>query len=618
MLLKSSLENIMKDIVLQYLGSENPSISDSIVLSETRKEFEGQFTLVVFPLVKVMKQSPEQIADYLGNQLLDRSDMVKSFNVVKGFLNLSIKDSKLIEQMDEIIGEDSFWNLPPNGRKLMVEYCSPNTNKPLHLGHIRNMLLGWSVYKIMQASGYEVIRTQVVNDRGIAICKSMLAWQLFSGGETPQSSGIKPDHFVGKYYVMFEQKFKEEYEVWQATQEAQTILIQKNTRNLEKDIFFKDYKNSYFNLHSKLGGMAREMLLHWEEGEKDVLALWNRMNQWVYDGFEETFQKLGIEFDVNYYESDTYLLGKSIVEEGVNKGFFYREEDGAVWIDLEPAGLDKKVLLRSDGTSVYITQDIGTAEQRYKEYGITDMVYVVADEQNYHFQALFETLKRMGVPYGVGLHHLSYGMVELPSGRMKSREGTVVDADDLIAEVIIEAKSMASERGELDQLDSAEKQAIIETIGLGALKYFMIKVHPKKKMLFDPKESLDMQGHTGPYIQNAYVRIMSILRKVEGAAAADAIDYRNLDLLPVEKELLMLLFQYRDVLHKAATGFDPSEIANYCYILAKTFHKFYHDCPILSAELATQRAFRLRLARLVADALRHNMQLLGIGMPSRM
>ena len=483
------------------------------------------------------------------------------------------------------------------------------------MGHIRNILLGWSCTKIFEEAGYEVIKAQIVNDRGIAICKSMLAWTKFAKGETPESQGIKGDHFVGDYYVRFEQEFQSEYKTWQQSDEGLGVFKLQG-KNKTADQFFKAYKNKYFNDYSILGQEARGMLKKWEENDPDTLALWKTMNNWVYEGFEETYNKLGVDFDHIYYESDTYKLGKNIIKEGLDRDIFFRKEDESVWIDLTGEGMDEKLVLRSDGTSVYITQDIGTAEKRYEDHGAKKMVYVVADEQNYHFQVLFATLKKLGKPYADGLHHLSYGMVDLPSGKMKSREGTVVDADDLIEEVILEAREVAKERGEVDNLSAQEQKDVFRRIGLAALKYFIIKVNPKKRMTFDPKESVDMQGQTGPYIQNAYVRIKSIVRKADSVKTGSYEVYGAIN--EHEKGLLSLIIAYPKTITEAADNFDPSIIANYAYALAKSFHRFYHEVRILQAETDSARNFRMALIEQVATILERSMFLLGIEMPEKM
>ncbi len=596
--------------------------ANQVQVSGTRKEFEGDYTIVTFPFTKIAPKKPEEIGEELGNYLVKNVAEVKSFNVIKGFLNLVVSDRFWGSFLEQIYDDATYGQHPPNGVKVMVEFSSPNTNKPLHLGHIRNNLLGWSCSKILEATGYEVIRVQVVNDRGIAICKSMLAWQKFGNDATPESTGIKSDHFVGDYYVLFEQKFQEEYQLWQQTELARAIFEEKHKKDQEETAFFKDFKNIYFNEYSPLGAEAREMLRKWEAGDEATVALWRKMNGWVYRGFEETYNKLGVSFDKYYYESDTYLLGKDIVEDGLARDIFYRKDDGSVWVDLTDAKLDHKVVLRSDGTSVYITQDLGTARLRYEDFGVDRMVYVVADEQNYHFQVLFEILKRLGEPYAEGLYHLSYGMVDLPTGRMKSREGTVVDADDLIAEVIAEARANSQERDTLADLGKDEQEDILRKIGLAALKFFIIKVHPKKRMIFDPKESVDLQGQTGPYVQNAYVRIQSVLRKAEqeGLIGSEqlAVSSEYIVLETDEKDLIAQLYEFPNLILESAREYDPSVIANYCYNLAKLYHKFYHDFSILKAETKAAVAFRLKLCQAIAHTLRFGMDLLGIEMPERM
>ncbi len=586
----------------------------------TRKEFEGDFTIVTFPFTRFAKKKPGEIAEELGAHLVKNVPQLARFNVVQGFLNLVVADVFWTDFLAQIAGNQDFGLLPKNGKKVMIEFCSPNTNKPLHLGHVRNILLGWSCSQICEAAGYEVKKVQVINDRGIAICKSMLAWQKFGDGATPESTGTKSDHFVGDYYVLFEQKFQEECKAWQASADGQQVLGAKRKADQSDEQFFKDFKNTYFNEYSLLGKEAREMLLLWEAHDPSTKALWKRMNQWVYDGFEETFGNLGVSFDKYYYESETYLLGKDIVEQGLASGVFYKKDDGSVWADLTDAKLDHKVVMRSDGTSVYITQDLGTAQMRYQDFGTEKMVYVVADEQNYHFQVLFEILKRLGEPYAAGLHHLNYGMVDLPTGKMKSREGTVVDADDLIAEVIAEAREASKERGEIAELTKPEQEDILRKIGLAALKFHIIKVTPQKRMIFDPKESVDLQGQTGPHIQYAYVRIKSVLRKAGEQLAMGswqlAAGYCNLQ--PQERELIAQLYRFPATVETAANNYDPSEIANYCYDLAKAFHRFFTDLSILKAETEEAKAFRLQLCAAVANVLKTGMGLLGIEMPERM
>ena len=588
----------------------------SIILQPTKKEFEGQYTFVVFPLVKVLKQGPKQLAKSLGEQLTANSALVSGYNVVKGFLNLELEDVFWLETLENVSKPD-YLTLEEKDETFMVEYASPNTNKPLHLGHIRNILLGWSMSQIAEACGYKVVRTQVVNDRGIAICKGMKAWELFANGETPESAGIKGDHFVGKYYVAYNEALKEEYENWQQSEDGKNTFDKLSKDDQDAATFFSGYKNKYFNENSALGASTREMLLQWEAGEPEVMDLWKRMNGWVYEGFDETYKKLGVHFDYSNYESNTYLLGKEFVEQGLTKNLFYREDDGSVWIDLEDAKMDKKIVLRSDGTSVYMTQDLGTAHKRYEQYKMNHLVYVVGNEQDYHFKVLFEILKRLGEPYADNLYHLSYGMVELPSGKMKSREGTVVDADDLIAEVVAEAKASSEERGGIEGLSDEDQNAIYRKVGMAALKYFMIKVNPKKGMVFDPKESVDMQGQTGPYIQNAYVRIQSIFRKAD-VSEVKMPEELSTPIENIEKELLVTLESYPEVLKESLERYDPSNIANYCYSLAKGFHKFYHDCRILGAENEQTKQFRLYLSQTIGRTLASAMNLLGIEMPEYM
>ncbi len=590
--------------------------SKQITMNSTRKEFEGDYTVVTFPFSRIARKKPDEIAEELGQFLVEHINEIEKYNVIKGFLNLVVSDSFWRRFLEEVYQKEDYGRHSPNGRKVLVEFSSPNTNKPLHLGHIRNILLGWSTSQILEAAGYEVFKVQIVNDRGIAICKSMLAWKRYGEGATPDSAGMKGDHFVGHYYVLFERKFQEEYQSWQQSDEANRIYAERSSEKQSESEFFKDFKNEYFNEYSQLGAEAKEMLRKWEAGGPDTIALWEKMNKWVYQGFDKTYRKLGVEFDKLYYESETYLLGKDVIRQGLESGVFYKKEDGSVWIDLSEAKLDQKLVLRSDGTSVYITQDIGTAQQRYADFGVDKMVYVVADEQNYHFQVLFETLKRLGEPYADGLYHLSYGMVDLPSGKMKSREGTVVDADDLIAEVIQEARKNTEERDAISELPKEEQEAIIRQIGLAALKFFIIKVHPQKRMTFDPRESVDMQGQTGPYVQNAYVRVRSVLRKAGEQDLSAASGYRQLQ--PQEKEILGQLYAFPGLVLAAAEEYDPSSIANFCYDLAKAYHRFYHDLSILSADSPAAVAFRLQLSRAVANVLRHGMQLLGIEVPERM
>lgn len=610
----TNLQQVIKSGIKAVFDYE---VADSqLIVSPTKKEFDGEYTFVVFPLVKALKSNPAEIAAKLGDHLKEKAGFILDYNVVKGFLNLSLADTYWLDTLKEV-RIPTHGQLPANGQKFMVEYASPNTNKPLHLGHIRNILLGWSMGQIAAANGYELIKTQVVNDRGIAVCKSMISWQKFGGGATPSSTDTKGDHFVGAYYVRFEQEFQKEYGAWQASVAGEKVFAELAKEGDTKEVFFKGFKNKYFNEHSVIGKETKEMLLRWEGGDKETIDLWKMMNGWVYDGFDSTYAALGVDFDYNNYESETYLLGKEFVQQGLADGTFYSKEDGSVWADLEDAKMDHKIVLRSDGTSVYVTQDLGTAHMRYEQYKMDHLVYVVADEQDYHFKVLFEILKRLGEPYADNLHHLSYGMVDLPTGKMKSREGTVVDADDLVAEVIAEAKKSASERGGIEGLTNEDQDEIFRKVGLAALKYFIIKVNPKKRMTFDPKESVDMQGQTGPYIQNAFVRIQSVFRNA-GGSETEFPEKLSEPLHALEKELLVQLMAYPEIIQEAFAKYDPSHVANYCYSLAKTFHKFYHECRILGADNASTKSIRLILSDAVGQTLEKAMKLLGIEMPAYM
>ena len=615
--MKNAASLIQHHITLAVKELYGLDISDNLLpITPTRKEFQGDFTVVTFPLTKLAKKKPDIIGEELGHILVRDLPEIDSFNVIQGFLNLSFVPSFWNAFVLSLQDNPTFGELPANGERVLVEFSSPNTNKPLHLGHIRNILIGWSVSKILKAAGFDVFNVQIINDRGIAICKSMLARKIWGAGKTPENTGIKGDFFVGSYYVLFEQKFQEEYAAWQLTTEAREVFESKKKEDQSELAFFKSYKDLYFNAYSELGKQAAEMLRNWEAGEEETIATWSKMNQWVYAGFDHTYQLLGVHFDKLYYESETYLLGKDIVQEGIEKSVFYKEADGSVWIDLTDVKLDKKVVLRKDGTSVYITQDLGTAELRYDDFKANKMIYVVADEQNYHFQVLFEIAKKLKVPYAEGLHHLSYGMVDLPTGKMKSREGTVVDADDLIAEVVLEARKNSEERGVLADLTDAERSEIIRKIGLAALKYFIIKVQPQKRMTFDPKESVDMQGQTGPYIQNAFVRIQSVLRKAGDFDATIAGNY--FEFVLEEREIIQQLYQYPSVIEESALQYDPSAIANYAYALAKNYHRFYHEHSILKADDLAVRSFRLCMSKAVGSVLNHSMNLLGIEMPEKM
>ena len=570
-------------------------------VQETRREFEGNYTLVVFPLLKISKQSPEATAKAIGDYLQANCVEVERYNVIKGFLNLVISDAFWLQfvagtEIDERYG----YKTPPEGApQKMIEYSSPNTNKPLHLGHIRNNLLGWSLSKILAASGHRIIKANLVNDRGIHICKSMLAWKRWGNGETPESSGKKGDHLVGDYYVKFDLEYKKEIE-------------QLATQGMDRDEAARK---------APLILEAQEMLRLWEAKDPETVALWEMMNGWVYDGFDVTYKRLGVAFDRMYYESQTYLLGREIVMEGLRKGVFYQKDDGSVWVDLTGEGLDEKLLLRSDGTSVYMTQDLGTACQRFEEYNIDELVYVVGNEQNYHFQVLSLVLGKLGYSWAKSLKHISYGMVELPEGKMKSREGTVVDADDLMDEMITTARDMSQELGKLDGLSADEAEKIVQTIGMGALKYFMLKVDPRKTMLFDPKESIDFNGNTGPFIQYTHARICSVLRK----AADMGIETNNCQLSIVncqlnnkEVSLIHAIYNFPKIVTDAAQTYSPALIANYVYELAKEYNQFYHDYSILKEENIAVRDFRLLLSKNTAQVIRTAMDLMGIDSPERM
>ena len=581
--------------VVKRAAEELYGVSDNLQIQKTRKEFEGDYTVVVFPLLKASRKSPEATATELGEKIAATTPEIKSFNVIKGFLNLAIDASFWAARFAEIVAAEDYGMAPASGRTIMIEYSSPNTNKPLHLGHIRNNLLGYSVATILKANGHNVIKVNLVNDRGIHICKSMLAWQLYGGGETPASSGMKGDHLVGKYYVEFDKHYKAEV----------------------KELVAGGMSEDEAKKKAPVMLAAQEMLRKWEAKDPEVYALWETMNGWVYEGFDVTYKAMGVDFDKVYYESQTYLLGKSLVEDGLKKGVFFRKEDNSVWIDLEADGLDQKLLLRGDGTSVYMTQDLGTALSRFEENKLDDMIYVVGNEQNYHFQVLKLVLKKLGYEWSDNIFHLSYGMVELPEGKMKSREGTVVDADDLIADMIGTAREMSDELGKLDGASEEEAHAISEMVGLGALKYFILKVDPKKTMLFDPRESIDFNGNTGPFIQYTHARIRSILRKAEEAGISTE-GYTEAALLPAEVELIKALSEYPAVVRTAGEQFAPSVIAAYAYDLAKQFNGYYHDHSILKEECSVTRALRLRLASEVARVIRSAMSLLGISVPERM
>ena len=585
------LENTKKAIA-QHYGQQ----IENIEIQLTRKEFEGDYTIVLFPLLKFIKAKPEQIGEVLGAYLTEHVAEVTAYNVVKGFLNLTIADSYFLSFFGEIAAQERYGTTPITAESpaMIVEYSSPNTNKPLHLGHIRNNLLGFSMAKILEATGKRVYKTQIINDRGIHICKSMIAWQLFGKGETPESTELKGDKLVGKYYVLFDKAYKEE--IAQLTAQGKT----KEVAEREAPIFVK----------------AQEMLRLWEQGDAATLALWKQMNQWVYDGFEVTYRNLGVSFDRNYYESETYLLGKDIVQRGLEQGVFYRKEDGSVWIDLTADGLDEKLVLRSDGTSVYITQDLGTATKRIEEDfpKVEGMIYTVGNEQDYHFKVLFLILQKLGFAWAKNLYHLSYGMVELPNGKMKSREGTVVDADDLMEEMVQVAEELSQELGKLDGYTQQQKQQLYRVIGLGALKYYILKVDPKKKIAFNPQESIDFQGNTGPFIQYTYARIQSILRK---AGELPMLPTSG-DLHPKERELIKQLSLFASVVQQAADTYSPALIANYVYELVKEFNSFYQNVSILGEEDPVKRSLRIHLSRKVGEVIATGFDLLGIEVPERM
>ena len=572
-------------------------------LQKTRSEFEGNLTLVVFPFVKAARKSPEQTANEIGQYLVEHCPAVEKYNVVKGFLNLSVGQGAWL-QLLEAIDQDEHFGCKPvqEGSPLvMIEYSSPNTNKPLHLGHVRNNLLGWSLAQIMEANGNRVVKTNIVNDRGIHICKSMLAWQKWGNGETPESSGKKGDHLIGDYYVLFDKHYREEI----------------------KELVAQGLDEEKAKQEAPLIKEAHEMLVKWEQGDAEVRALWEKMNNWVYAGFDETYQKMGVKFDKIYYESQTYLRGKAKVEEGLSKGLFFRKDDGSVWADLTDAGLDQKLLLRSDGTSVYMTQDIGTAEMRFHDYPIDKMIYVVGNEQNYHFQVLSLLLDRLGFSWGKDLVHFSYGMVELPNGKMKSREGTVVDADDLMQLMVDDAYQTSMELGKFADMTEEERREIARIVGMGALKYFILKVDARKNMLFNPEESIDFNGNTGPFIQYTHARIRSILRKAAGNSSLSSISSISSlsspsSLSGKEVELIQKMNEFTAVVEQAGNDYSPSGIANYCYELTKLFNQFYHDYSILNEPDEQKRFVRLMIARNVAKILKSGMALLGIEVPERM
>ena len=586
-------------------GQEVPD--NLLQLQKTKREFEGHLTLVTFPLLRISRKNPEETAQEIGQYLQENSDAVAAFNVVKGFLNLVVAPQKWVELLEVIDADDHYGFVKPTEASplVMIEYSSPNTNKPLHLGHVRNNLLGWSLSQIMEANGNRVVKTNIVNDRGIHICKSMLAWLKYGNGETPQSSGKKGDHLIGDYYVAFDKHYREQVKELKAKFIAEGIAEEEAETRAKNE--------------APLIVEAHEMLVKWEQGDKEVRDLWRKMNSWVYEGFDETYKALGVGFDKIYYESDTYLEGKEKVDEGLKKGIFYRRPDGSVWADLTKEGLDEKLLLRADGTSVYMTQDIGTAKLRFQDYPIDKMIYVVGNEQNYHFQVLSILLDKLGFEWGKSLVHFSYGMVELPNGKMKSREGTVVDADELVAEMVRQARETADESGKFADMPEEEKAQVARIVGMGALKYFLLKVDARKNMLFNPEESIDFNGNTGPFIQYTYARIRSILRKAaEAGIEVPAQLPTDVELSVKEEALVQHVADFANVVRQAGQEYSPSSVAAYCYDLVKEYNQFYHDFSILREEDAKKKAFRLVLSKNVAKVVRLGMSLLGIEMPERM
>jgi arginyl-tRNA synthetase len=592
-------ENIIQGIQLAFQNIYNHDLPlDQIALAPTRKEFQGTYTFVVFPFLKISQANPEATASQIGAYLKGNVPIVTGFNVVKGFLNLELNELVWVDLFQQLYSNPNFGQLPSTGQKVMVEYSSPNTNKPLHLGHLRNNFLGFSVAEILKANGYEVIKSNLVNDRGIHICKSMVAYQHFGNGETPESSGLKGDHLAGKYYVIFDQEYKKQ--IKELTAQGQS----------EEDA----KKNAPLLLE------AQDMLRKWEANDETVVSLWKRMNEWVYAGFESTYKKMGVTFDKFYYESDTYLLGKDIVEEGLEKGIFFKKENGSVWVDLTDEGLDEKLVRRADGTSVYITQDLGTADLKYKDFNIDKSVYVVGNEQDYHFEVLFKIMRKLGRSYGDGLYHLSYGMVDLPTGKMKSREGTVVDADDLMQEMIETAEHHTKELGKIEGFNEEQAKELYEILGLGALKFFLLKVDPKKRMLFNPQESIEFQGYTGPFIQYSHARIAAILRKADQIGVNyTAPDFSGItELAESEAALILLLNDFEKKIKLAADELSPSVIAQYLFDLAKEYNRFYADVPIFHEKNLSVQSFRVALSSMTAKTIKKGMSLLGIAVPERM
>ena len=588
------MEEVLKQIVCQATDQLYGLKDATVQFQKTRKEFEGDITLVVFPFLKFSKKDPEKTASEIGEYLLQKNDIVSSFNCVNGFLNLTINDSYWLNQFNLAFEDKNYGFVKPNkqSKTVVVEFCSPNTNKPLHLGHIRNNLLGYSVSKIVEASGNFVKKVQVINDRGIHICKSMIAWQLYGENKTPNTAGIKGDHFVGEYYILFDKIYNEQIQ----------------------DLISKGFEKEEASKKAPIFIQTQEMLRKWEAKDKEVHKLWQKMNNWVYEGFEITHKRLGISFDKNYYESDTYLLGKNIVFKGLEQGHFYKKDDGSVWIDLTKDGLDEKILLRADGTAVYMTQDIGTAINRHEDFEFDSMIYTVGNEQDYHFKVLFLILEKLGLEWAKQCYHLSYGMVDLPSGKMKSREGTVVDADDLMQEMYLNAKSISKELGKIDDLTSQQAEQLYEDIGLGALKYFMLKIDPKKRMMFNPEESIDFNGNTAPFIQYTHARIQSIIRKYNQSLKFVSVE----EMLEKEKIIIKRIVEYPKVIQDASKNYSPALLANYMYDLVKDFNAYYQNVPILVAEDSNTVDFRVALSATVAKIIKSGMGLLGISVPNKM
>lgn len=585
---------------LKHLYPEAEIPMSSITVNQTKPEFNGDYTVVLFPFLKLLRQKPDVLGSQLGNYLLEKTSLFDGFEIVAGFLNLTVKDSFWTSFLLNHFNDPHYGEKPKQDKRVMVEYSSPNTNKPLHFGHLRNNFLGFAMAGVLKANGCQVIKANLVNDRGIHICKSMIAWQRYANGATPESTGVKGDHFVGDYYVKFNDVYKEEI----------------------KELAAKGMTEEEAEKEAPIMKEAQEMLRKWEAGDKEVYSLWETMNGWVYQGFDKTYKRLGIDFDRMYYESNTYLLGKAIVEEGLQKGVLFRKEDGSVWVDLTDEGLDQKLLLRADGTSVYMTQDLGTARLKYNDYKLHSSVYVIADEQNYHMQVLKLIMKKLGEPCADGIHHLSYGMVELPTGKMKSREGTVVDADDMIDEMIDLARKQTEEAGKTEGVSETELNKLYETIGLGALKFYLLRVDPKKKMIFDPKESIDLHGFTATFIQYAHARICSILRKEGVTLLPDNAKFQSFRrteaITPAEKKMIISLEQYPSVLCDAATEYNPSLLCNYSFRLAQEFNSFYDVHSIAKAENEEKKQLRLMLIIMTAQVLRHAMQLMGIRLPEKM